>query len=283
MRVKIIADSSCDLSDEIIKKYDFTVLPLHIIIDNKSFDDGVDITPDDIFKWCDEHKACPGTAGLSPYELGEAYKKYLMSYDYILCFSVASTLSGTYNMMRATARDLNMIDKVYCINSKNLCSAIGLLMIKARELLNKGKDIEYVYKKVRDLRPKVSSSFVVDTLDYLNRGGRCSDTVRLMGTALKIHPKIVVEDGNMRVTRKYRGNMKRVRSEYVAELHDSLKRADKDRAIISYSGPYIDYIEEVRDCLLKEYRFKEVLVTRAGGVISSHCGPGTFAVFFIEK
>ena len=89
MKVKIIADSSCDLSEEIIEKYDFAVLPLHIIIDNKSFDDGVDITPDDIFRWCDEHKACPGTAGLSPYELGEAYKRYLKEYDYILCFSVA--------------------------------------------------------------------------------------------------------------------------------------------------------------------------------------------------
>ncbi|MBR0462474.1 MAG: DegV family protein [Erysipelotrichaceae bacterium] len=283
MKIKIIADSSCDLSPEIIKKYDIEVLPLHIIIDNKSYDDGVDITPDDIFRWCDEHKACPGTAGLSPYELGEAYKKYLMTYDYILCFSVASTLSGTYNMMRATARDLNMIDKVYCINSKNLCSAIGLQILKAKELIAKGKDIEYVYKKVRDLRSKISSSFVVDTLDYLNRGGRCSDTVRLMGTALKIHPKIVVEDGNMRVAKKYRGNMKRVRSEYVADLHESLKKADKERIFVSYSGEYIGYIDEVKEMLLKEYRFKEVLVTRAGCVISSHCGPGTFALFFAEK
>ena len=283
MSIKIIADSTCDLSPELIKKYDIGIIPLHIIMDGQSFDDGVNVTPDDIFKWSEETKNTPGTSSSSMMEIIDVYKEYLKTYDYLLCFSISRKFSGSYNMMRSAARELDALDRIYVINSKNLCSAIGLLIIKAKEMVDKGKEIEEIYAKIRDMRPYVNSSFVVDTLDYLHRGGRCSDAAHLLGVALKMHPKIIVEEGEMRVSKKYRGNMKRVHREYLEDLKDELKKARKERVFLSYSGDYPDDLDEIRDILYKKYRFKEVLVTRAGGVISSHCGPGTMAIFFMEK
>lgn len=280
--VKIIADSTCDLSDELLEKYDIAVIPLHILLGERECEDGVDVTPDEIYSWSDDNATTPKTSAPSMERAMEVMKPYLDQGRKLICFSISSEMSTSGNVMRLAAEELYAEDEVTIIDSTNLSTGIGLLVIEAAVMAKEGKSAAEIEEEILKLRPLVRASFVVDTLTYLHRGGRCSGLAAMAGGALKLHPRIVVEDGKMQPGKKYRGKMPKVLLSYVQEMEEHLEHAKRERVFITHSGCPEETIESVREYLEKLDVFDEILVTRAGGVISSHCGPGTLGVLFIE-
>lgn len=281
--VKIIADSTCDLSQELLTKYDISILPLHVLLGEEEYLDGRTIAPDQIYSWSDAHKITPKTSAPSLVEATELMKPYVEEKREIVCFSISDEMSTSGNVMRLAAEELGASQLVTVINSANLSTGIGLLVIEAAIMAGNGATGKEIAEKMEELKPLVRASFVVDTLTYLHRGGRCSGVAALAGSALKLHPKIVVENGKMAPQKKYRGKIDRVILDYVHDLEEDLKSAEKDRVFITHSGCDKEVVEAVRSYLEGLQVFDEILETRAGGVISSHCGPGTLGVLFIER
>jgi len=281
--IKIISDSTCDLSKELIEKYNIGILPLHIHLGEAEYQDGVTITPDEIYTWSDANNTTPKTSAASMGEAIDTFQPYLANGDEVICFSISSSMSANYKVMCLAAEDLEDEGKVYVIDSANLSTGIGLLVIEAAIMAQEGKTAEEIVARIEELKPLVSASFVVDTLTYLHRGGRCSSVAALAGGVLQLHPKIAVENGAMDARKKYRGKMNMVIKSYVKDMEEDLKNAKKDRVFITHSGCRDDIINEIYSYIEALNLFDEILVTRAGSVISSHCGPGTLGVLFIKN
>ncbi len=281
--VKIISDSTSDLSKELIDKYDIDIIPLHILLGDKEYRDGVDITPQDIYKWADENKTTPKTSAVSIEDTVNVFKKYIDNGDEIITFAISEDMSTTANVMRLAAEELSATDKIHVIDSANLSTGIGHLVVEAAVLAKEGKSAEDIIDYIEALKGKVRASFVVDTLVYLYRGGRCSGLAAMAGSVLKLHPKIEVTDGKMHPGKKYRGKINSVVMSYVKDMEEELLKAKKDRVFITHSGCDSALVEEVRQYLSQLNVFDNIYETRAGGVISSHCGPGTLGVLYVEK
>ena len=281
--IKIISDSTCDLSEALIKENDITILPLHIVLGDEQYEDGKNITPEGIFTWSEMNKTTPKTAAASIEEAIDCIKPLLDAGDEVLCFSISNEMSATGNVMRLAVEELEAEDRVSVINSANLSTGISLLILQAAKMIKEGKSRQEIVEQIEKLKSLVRSSFVVDTLVYLHRGGRCSGLAALAGGALKLHPKIEVVDGKMKPGKKYRGDIGRVISSYVKDLEDELKNAHNENVFITHSGCDDEIVEKVRVYLESLDVFENIYEARAGGVISSHCGPGTLGVLFIAK
>lgn len=281
--VKIISDSTCDLSKELLQKYEISVLPLHIILGDQESEDGKDISPEEIYRWSDENKLTPKTSAPALDQTMELLKPYVEAGREVVCFAISEDMSTSANVMRLAAEELGGGNLVTVIDSANLSTGIGLLVVEAAIMAKEGKSAGEIAEKMEELKPLVRASFVVDTLVFLHRGGRCGGLAAMAGGALKLHPKIVVENGKMHPSKKYRGKMSKVLMEYVKDMEADLKNARTDRVFITHSGCEQENVEMVRTYLQELKIFREVLITRAGGVISSHCGPGTLGVLFISK
>lgn len=281
--VKIISDSTCDLSPELVAKYDIDILPLHILLGDAEFEDGKTITPEEIYKWSDEHKTTPKTSAPSLSETIELFRPYVEAGREIVCFSISNSMSTSGNVMRLAADELEASDLITVIDSANLSTGIGLLVVEAAIMAEKGCTASEIASAMEALKPNVRASFVVDTLTYLYRGGRCNAVAAMAGGVLKLHPKIVVENGAMDASKKYRGKIASVILSYVKDMEEDLKSARPDRVFITHSGCDRAVVDDVRAYLEGLGIFEEILETRAGGVVSSHCGPGTLGVLFIAK
>lgn len=281
--VKIISDSTCDLSPELVAKYDIDILPLHILLGEDEFEDGKTITPEQIFKWADEHKTTPKTSAPSLEKAIELFRPYVEEKREIVCFSISSSMSTSGNVMRLAAEELEASALITVIDSANLSTGIGHLVIEAAIMAKNGKTAAEISAAMEELKPLVRASFIVDTLIYLYRGGRCNAVAAMAGSVLKLHPKIVVENGAMDASKKYRGKLATVILSYVKDMDEALKKARPDRVFITHSGCDTEIVNAVRSYLESLGVFQEILETRAGGVISSHCGPGTLGVLFIAK
>ncbi len=280
--VKIISDSTCDLSRELLETYDIAILPLHVHLGDEQYLDGVNITPDELYAWSDLNNCTPKTAAASIAEVMDIYKQYLDTADEIVIFSVSAEMSSNYRVMKLAAQEMECEDRIFVVDSENLSTGIGLMVIEAALMAKEGKCGGEISAAIEMMKPKVRASFVVDTLTYLHRGGRCSSVAALAGGVLQLHPKIVVENGRMDAKKKYRGKMNRVILSYVKDMEEEMKAAKPDRVFITHSGCETEDIATVREYLKSLQVFGEILETRAGGVISSHCGPGTLGVLFIE-
>ena len=280
--VKIISDSTCDLSKDLLSKYDVSLLPLHVLLGTEEYLDGVNISIQEIYDWADANKTTPKTSAPSLEAAIELLKPYVDEGREVVCFSISDEMSASGNVMRLAAEELHAQDQIKVINSANLSTGIGHLVIEAAIMAKEGKNGDEIVSRIEALKPKVRSSFVVDTLVYLHRGGRCSGLAAMAGGVLKLHPKIVVENGKMKPTKKYRGQINKVVMSYVADMEEELKHAKKDRVFITHSGCSRELVDEVRSYLESLNYFDEVLETITGGVISCHCGPGTLGVLFIE-
>lgn len=281
--VKIISDSTCDLSPELIAKYDIDILPLHILLGEDEYEDGKNITPEQIYSWSDENKTTPKTSAPALTDAIELFKQYIDEGRKIVCFSISSSMSTSGNVMRIAAEELEAEDRITVIDSANLSTGIGLLVIEAAIMAQNNHTVEEIVSAIEALKPNVRASFVVDTLTYLYRGGRCNAVSAMAGGVLKLHPKIVVENGAMNASKKYRGKINSAIMTYVKDMEDDLKAARPDRVFITHSGCDRTIVEEVHSYLENLGVFSEILETRAGGVISSHCGPGTLGVLFIQS
>ncbi len=279
MSIRIVADSTCDLSPELIKKYGITIIPLSIIMGDRSYFDGEDLSSEEIFTWADTNKTTPKTAAISEERATAVFEPMMAAGDEIIFFGISVKMSSTCNVASMVGADY---DRFHVVDSMNLSTGIGLQVIKAAEMAAAGRSFEEIIESIEGKRDKVRASFVIDTLTYLARGGRCSSVTALLANTLKLHPVIVVKDGAMGVSRKIRGNIDRVIMSYVKSMEEDLKKADPSRVFITHSGCDRTVVEEVRSYLESLGHFNEVLETRAGGVISSHCGPNTLGVLFYE-
>ena len=281
--IKIVSDSTCDLSKELIEKYDIQIVPLHILLGEKEYLDGLEISPDEIYAWADKNEDTPKTSAVGFEEAVDTVKQVVGTEDEMIVFTISGKMSTTGNVFRMVVEEMELEDKVSVIDSENLSTGIGLLVLKAADMVKKGKGRIEICQIVNELKGKVQASFVVDTLTYLHRGGRCSSISVLAGGVLKLHLKIVVADGSMCADKKYRGKMEKVIIDYVEDMKDVLKEADFERVFITHSGCEQEIIDKVYTYLRDMNYFKEILITRAGGVISSHCGYGTLGVLYLDK
>lgn len=277
--VKILADSTCDLSPSLVSRYKIGIIPLYVHLGEKEYKDGVDITPSDLYKWSDEHNETPRTSAPGIEDIESFLDKD--SADEYVIFTISSSMSSSYNNCILAAEDLEMTDRVHVIDSANLSTGIGLQVIKAAELAAAGMTASEIAAEIEKIKGKVRASFVVDTLTYLYRGGRCSGVSAFLGSALRLHPRIEVIDGAMHPEKKYRGKNTRFIMDYVRDMENDLKSAVRDRVFITHSGCDREIVEDIRAYLEGLGRFDEILETTAGAVISSHCGPGTLGVLFI--
>lgn len=279
--IRIFADSTCDLSQELIARYQITILPLHVVLGEEEFKDGSQITPDEIYAWSNDQKQAPKTSAVSMEDVENAFSTALAAGDEIICFAISASMSTTANVMRLTAQELGAEDRITVVDTMNLSTGGGLLAIEAAIMAQNGMDREAIVSRIYELRPLVRASFVVDTLTFLHRGGRCSGVAALAGSALKLHPRIAVSEGKMAPGKKYRGAMSKVVLAYAQEMEEELKKAAADRVFITHSGCPQEDIDAVKAYIESLGRFGEIHITRAGGVISCHCGPGTLGVLFI--
>ena len=278
--VKILSDSTCDLSDELIVKYGIEIIPLYVRLGDEEYLDGINITPKELYEWSDAHGETPKTAAPSIDYITQ--KLNPDSSDEYIIFTISASMSASYNNARLAAEKLKMSDRVFVIDSENLSTGIGLLVVRAAELAREGKSGKEIATEINALKPKVRASFVIDTLVYLHRGGRCSGLAALFGTAMKLHPRIAVSQGAMHPEKKYRGSSKKYVMDYVKDMEKDLLKARKDRVFITHSGCNPEVVDTVREYLASLNHFDEILETRAGSVVSSHCGPGTLGVLFID-
>lgn len=279
MNVKIVADSTCDLSADLIEKYDITIIPLCIVMGENSYFDGIETTPEEIYKWADANKTTPKTAAVTIDNAASLLKPFMDEDREIVFFGISSQMSTTCNVVRLIGEEAGY-DKLHVIDSQSLSTGIGLQVLYAARLSMAGESAASIVEKVEKRRSAVSASFVIDTLTYLSRGGRCNSVTALLANTLKLKPEIVVKDGAMIVAKKYRGQLGSVLLKYVKDQEEALLAADKNCVFITHSGCSEDIVAPIKEYLESLSHFENIYVTRAGGVVSSHCGPGTLGVLY---
>lgn len=279
--VRILADSTCDLSKELTERYNITIIPLYVRLGDDEYLDGINITPAELYKWSDEHGQTPKTAAPGIEDISKLLDP-AGSDEYVI-FTISSSMSASFNNARLAAESMEMSDRVHVIDSENLSTGIGLQVIRAAELAAAGKNAAEIVSEIESIKGKVRASFVIDTLVYLHRGGRCSGLAALFGSVLKLHPRIAVTGGAMHPEQKYRGSSRKYVLEYVKDMEPELKKARRDRVFITHSPCDRAVVESVRSYLESLGHFDEILETDAGSVIASHCGPGTLGVLFIAE
>ena len=282
-KVSILTDSTSDLSKELLERYDIGVFPLHIHLGEKEYADGIDITPEEIYQWSEETKETPKTSALSLFDAKEYVKKALEKSEEVICFCISEEMSSCCSVMHMAVAELEAEDKVFVVDSRNLSTGIGLQILEAARLAQEGMSAFEIVEKIKEIQPKIRSSFVVDNLTFLHRGGRCSSVAALAGNTLKLHPCIFVLDGKMQAGKKYRGKMDKVILNYVEDLKQELSAAQKEHIFITHSGCDAVLIDAIKKELEELNYFEHIHVTQAGGVIASHCGPGTLGVLYVMK
>ena len=280
--IKLFTDSTCDLSKELLERYDITVIPLYIQLGDNSYKDGVELVPSQIYEWADENKTTPKTSSPDFESVISALSEYDKEGTDIIFMGIAESMSTTGNVIRLASEELKYAH-IYVVDSMNLSTGTGLQLLRMGKMREEGLSAEEIVDKITADRDKVKAGFVVDTLEYLYRGGRCSAVTALFASALKIKPEIAVTDGKMVVARKFRGNIKSVIRKYVDGLKEEISRADNEHIFITHSGGVEDIAEDIKADIEAMGYFKEVHITKAGGVIASHCGPKTLGVLFYSK
>lgn len=277
--IQLVTDSTCDLSPELIEKHNIAVIPLCIVMDDKSFYDGEEITPSEIFKWADANRTTPKTSAATYERAMQTLKPFMDNGDDIIFMGISEAMSTTCNVIRLIKEDMNY-ENLHVVDSMNLSTGIGLQLLYAAELIAEGKSAADIVNRMEERRGKVRASFVVDTLTYLARGGRCSAVTALLANTLKLKPQIVVERGSMNVFKKFRGKQDAVIMKYVKELTPALMVSDPTCVFVTHAACDQAVVNSVVEYLEALDYFGHVYVTNAGSVISSHCGPGTLGVLF---
>lgn len=278
--IKITADSTCDLSPEILKSFNISLMPLHVLINEDDYLDGVNITPADIFKFVGEQGKTCKTAAVNTFEYERFFTEQSPNYDAIIHISLGSEFSSSYQNAKIAAENFN---NVYIVNSRNLSSGSGHVVYEAALMTREGLEAKTICEKLNTLIPKVDSSFVIDKMDYLRKGGRCSGVEALGATLLKIKPSIEVVDGKMVVGKKYRGNFERCLENYVKDRLENNDNIDYSRLFITHSYCSEETVKKVKEEVAQYAEFEEIIETTAGCTISTHCGPNTLGILYKRK
>ena len=279
-QIIISSDSTCDLSRELIELYNIRILPMGVTLGDNSYRDGVDITPDDLYAYVEKTGQLPKTSAINMAEDADFFEELTRDGSAVIHFTISSSMSATYNNARMAAEDF---EDVYVVDAKNLSTGNGLLVLAAAEMAQQGMEAKEIAQKVSAMADYVDASFVVDNLEYLAKGGRCSAVAAFGANLLQLKPCISVKNGAMGVSKKYRGKFEKVLPTYVAEKLANGDDIDLERVFVTHAGCDPQLVESIVELVKNTLPFKEVLVTRAGCTVSSHCGANTLGVLFVRK
>lgn len=277
MKIAISTESTCDLSAELLKKYNINTLAYSVILGDKVVTDNPQV-PARIYEYVAETKKLPKTSAINETQYKEYFVKLLKDHDAVVHITLSSGLTSSVAHCKTAAEKLN---NIFVVDSLSLSTGIGLLAIYAAELAQTGAAAEEIVSKVNARVPYVQASFVVNKLDYLFKGGRCNALSYFGANLLKIHPQIVVKDGLMKPAKKYRGKMERVIADYCADTLGEFNTPDTTRAFITYTTATPQMIENAT-IALKNAGFKEIYHTVAGGTITSHCGESVLGILYLN-
>lgn len=278
MKIGISAESTVDLPQELLNKYDIKTVPFGINFKDELVDDKLGISKE-IFEFVESTKVLPKTSAIGPEQYREYFEGLKKDYDAIIHVSLSSQMSSSFNNANLVAGDT---ENVFVVDSKNLSTGIALLCIYARELANKNIDPKEIYEKTQARTDKLRVSFVLERLNYMYKGGRCNAVTLLGANLLKIRPEIVVSNGRMGVGKKYRGAIAKVIDNYSDDVIAAYPNADKSMVFITHSSPMPEIQESLKN-KLKAAGFKTIYDTDAGGAICSHCGPNCIGILLAEK
>lgn len=280
-KVVITTDSPADLSEELVSRYSIHVLPLYVTLGGKSYRDGVDISTPDIFAHYDETGELPSTSAIPIGDYSDFFRKFTDEGFKVVHFSLSSEISSTCQNAVIAAQEL---DGVYVMDSRHLSSGIALQVIKACEMRDEGKTAAEIAEAAADFNKKTCTSFVLEKLEYMNKGGRCSTVAALGANILSIRPCIEMHGGKLDVARKYRGKILDVKKKYIVdELNAHKDDVDLSRIFITSSSSNEQEEQELKETVLGVLPFEQVLFGRAGCTIASHCGPGCMGILFMTK
>lgn len=279
-KVIISSDSTTDLGPELIERYNISILPLGVTLGTDLFRDGVDVDADKIYEFHDKTGILPKTSAVNVGEFITYFGELKKNCDAIIHFSLGSDLSSTYNNAVLAAGEF---ENVYVVDTKNLSTGGGLMVLAACDMIEQGVPAKEAAEKVQDIWDCVEASFVIDSLEYLYKGGRCSALSVLGANLLKLKPCIEVKDGKMGVGKKYRGKYDQVLKEYIKERLVGIEDIRKNRVFITHAGVDEAIVKELAEIVRGYNYFDEVFVTRASCTISSHCGRNTLGILFIRK
>jgi DegV family protein with EDD domain len=281
MRIKITSDSTCDLPKELIAKHDIHIFPLTIIKAGQGYLDGVEIQPKDIFEYVESGAGVTQTSAVSVGEFLDKFEELSKEYDAVIHVSISSDFSACYQNAVLAAEGFG---NVYVVDSRNLSSGIGHVVLDAAELAESGLAAEDIVQRLNDLTARIEASFVIDTLKYLHRGGRCTSLQALGANMLKLKPCIEVIGGKMDVGKKYRGNFDKVILQYVSDRLAGREDIEYRRIFITHP-PGLDQkiVEAVAAAVKAAGPFETVIESYAGCTICHHCGPVCLGVLFIRK
>lgn len=277
----ITSDSTCDLSEQLLKDNGIVLVPLTITLGDKQYKDNVDITSSDVLNYVDTTGDLPKTSANSVYEYAEVFEEWTKKGYGVLHFDISSEDSACYSNACQAAKEF---ENVYVVDSRQLSTGQGLLVMKAVDFKNQGMSLEECFNKIEEIKNKARTSFVLDKLDFLHKGGRCSLTQLLGAKILKIHPHIAMSNGSLKIKKKYSGsNMVRVCEQYVKDLAQEYGNYDKTRVFITHCMATEEIVNAVRAKVEELFDFDEIIETQAGSTVSSHCGKNTIGVLFIEE
>ena len=277
MKIAISTETTLDIPKELQKQYDISVIAFPVILGDKIGLDG-EITPQDIFEYVDQSGVLPKTSALNEYQYDKYFTKLLRSYDAVIHICLSSGISSTINNARNAA---SIMKNVYVVDSKSLSSGIALEAIYARKLADQGLELEEIVKKVEARVPYVQASFVINSLNYLYKGGRCSGLARFSAMLFRIKPQIIVKDGKMMPQKKYHGRNEQCVEQYCKDTLEEFNNPDLSIAFVTHTYATPEMVKIAYDAL-KKRGFKTIYETKAQATITSHCGPKTIGILFIN-
>ena len=280
MNIKIMSDSTCDLSPELLQKYNITLVPLTVIKDGDAFSDGVNITPAEIYAHVAAGGSLCSTAAVNVGEYQEWFNQFSGSYDGVLHVNISSEFSSSYQNACLAAEEF---DNVRVVDSRNLSTGQGLVVLKACELAQQCESLDALQAQLQEFTSRVEASFLLDRLEYMVKGGRCSSAAALGANLLNLKPCIEVKNGKMAVVKKYRGNYAKCLTNYVKDRLSNREDLDRGTLFVTRTPVSDECLEAVKNAVSECADFESIYWTEAGCTISCHCGPGTLGVLFVRK
>ena len=281
MKIKITTDSASDLSRDMYAKHNIAVTPLTILKDEQPFKDGLEITPQDIFAHVDGGGDLCTTSAPNIGDFLQLFTECAGEYDAVIHISLGSGFSSCYQNACLAAQEFS---NVYVVDSQNLSTGEGHVVMRAVDMVEEGQlSAEEIVAQLNDIVPRVETSFLLDRLDYMAKGGRCSAVAALGATMLHLHPCIEVSGGKMRVARKYRGSLKKSLVSYVQDRLQGAEDIALRRCFVTHTGVEPEISQEVQKTVAECLPFREILETRAGCTITCHCGNNCLGILYIRE
>ena len=280
MKIKIMSDSTCDLSKELLDKYDITLVPLTVIKNGEAFSDGVTITPAEIFAHVAAGGGLCSTSAMNVGEYAEWFSKYADSYDGVIHINISAEFSSSYRNACLAAEDF---ENVRVVDSRNLSTGQGLVVLQACKYAQECDNLDELHAKIQAFTEKVEASFLLDKLEYMVKGCRCSSAAALGANLLNLKPCIEVKDGKMSVVKKYRGNYAKCLANYVKDRLADRDDLERETLFVTRTPVNDECLKAVADAVDTYGDFENIYWTEAGCTVSCHCGPGTLGVLFVRK